>query len=405
MSQNLRTAALVAAGVVSAASAARAEEAMLNPVNTALTATTISGYVSGSAFFNVGEGDANVRLPGRAFDGSDKINQINLDVVKLTIERPLDEGDWSAGYRVDLLFGPDANTYATTSTGSADSDFAIKQAYVALQAPVGNGLTAKIGVWDTVVGYEVFDSGDNPNYSRSYGYFLEPTEHTGILLSYDATDWLSLSAGIADSYDARINGRGRDSGAEREFGIQTYMGSVAITVPSGWGFLEGATFYGGVVHGLTSGTDQTDMNGDVVRVGVDDDPRTLWYAGVTVPTPWERLAVGAAFDYLDTSVGGKDQWATAIAGYLTFQATDQMRLSLRGEFAKGTMGTWAEYATKQEKYFALTTTVDYLLWDNVLTRFEFRWDNDLASDSANFGTTQEPKENSYILGLNVIYNF
>ena len=214
-----------------------------------------------------------------------------------------------------------------------------------------------------------------------------------------------MNAGIADSWDARINGRGLDSGAEREFGIQTYMGSVAISMPEGSGFLEGATLYAGVVHGLTSGQTIGDGEGGEIRAGLDDDPRTSWYAGITVPTPMENLAVGASVDYRDATIGGKESWATALAGYLTFQATEQMRLSLRAEYAKGTAGTFASYATEQEQYFGLTTTLDYSLWANVLTRLEFRWDNDLASDSANFGTTDEPKENSYVVGLNVIYSF
>ena len=38
-------------------------------------------------------------------------------------------------------------------------------------------LDAKLGVWDTIVGYETFDAGNNPNYTRSYGYTIEPTRY------------------------------------------------------------------------------------------------------------------------------------------------------------------------------------------------------------------------------------
>lgn len=400
MNSNLRTAALVAAGIVSAGSVTQAEEARMNPVETALTATTISGYVSASAFFDLrGDKPGEIQLPGRSFDGADKLNKINLDVVKLSIEKPLDEGDWSAGYKADLIFGPDANVYNTVSypngtlneNGLAGSDFAIKQAYVTLQAPFGNDLIAKIGVFDTIIGYEVFESGSNPNYSRSYGYYIEPTEHTGLLLSYAITDYLSVSAGIADSYDARINAPGIDRGAARTFGLQTYMGSLALTAPEGSGFLEGATAYVGVVHGLSSS-------------GVDDDPRTSFYAGVTIPTPVEKLGVGLSYDYRFGNMNGGSQWATAIAGYLSYQATEQLKLSLRGDYAAGSPGTWST-GEDQERYFGLTTTVDYSLWANVLTRLEFRWDSDLKSGSRDFGTTSDPDDNAYILGLNVIYKF
>jgi len=111
MNTHLRTSALIAAGIVSAGSAAFAEEGKLNPVETALTSTTISGYVSASAFFDLQGNDGTVRLPGRVFDVGGNMDKINLDVVKLTIEKPLEEADWSAGYKVDLLFGPDANLF------------------------------------------------------------------------------------------------------------------------------------------------------------------------------------------------------------------------------------------------------------------------------------------------------
>src|SRR3954464_4635686 len=177
------TLALAAAGLVTIPLMA---EEKPSPILTALSSTTISGYVNVSAIWNQGTGDANP--PPYAFNAG-KQDGFNLDVVKLTIERPLDEAQWSAGYKVDLLFGPDADALATQSTGTA-ADFGIKQAYVALRAPVGNGLDFKLGVFDTIIGYESFDAGSNPNYSRSYGYTVEPTTHTGVLMTYQLLDSL-----------------------------------------------------------------------------------------------------------------------------------------------------------------------------------------------------------------------
>ena len=50
-----------------------------------------------------------------------------------------------------------------------------------LRTPVGNGIDWKMGVFDTVIGYESNSDPLNPNYTRSYGYTIEPTTHTGIL--------------------------------------------------------------------------------------------------------------------------------------------------------------------------------------------------------------------------------
>src|SRR2546421_8497131 len=144
MKVNKWTLGLAAIGLVSLPSVMQAEE-KASTMMTALSSTTISGYVNTSMEWNPGTGNANP--PGFAFNNG-KQDGFNLDVVKLTIERPLDEAQWAAGYKVDLLFGPDGNSLATSSSGINVADFGVKQAYVALRAPVGNGLDFKLAVWD-----------------------------------------------------------------------------------------------------------------------------------------------------------------------------------------------------------------------------------------------------------------
>src|SRR5437764_8551113 len=106
------TIGLAAVGVVSLASAAKAEEKM-SSVMTALSSTTLSGYVDTSAQWNFGSGNANT--PPYKFGGASKADGFNLDVVQVRIERPLDEMEWATGYRVDLWAGPDANILNTQS--------------------------------------------------------------------------------------------------------------------------------------------------------------------------------------------------------------------------------------------------------------------------------------------------
>jgi hypothetical protein len=248
---NRWTLALASAGVISLGSVVQAEEQ--HALNTALSSTTLSGYVDTSAIWSIGS--PNGFIAGRTFDGSpDKLDGFNLHAVKLVLEKPLDEGQWSAGYKADLVFGPDANYYQSVQNGgpavggvSAD-DFVVKQAYVALRAPVGNGLDIKLGVWDTLIGYEVFESVNNPNFSRSYGYIIEPTHHTGILLSYHVADWLSVSGGVANGWTGGINDR-IDGGAGTVEDRKAYLGSLTVTLPEAAGVLAGSAIYAGIVHG------------------------------------------------------------------------------------------------------------------------------------------------------------
>jgi len=414
MNTHLRKSALIAAGIVGAGSAALAEEGKLNPVQTALTSTTISGYVSASAFFDVQGNEGTPRLPGRVFDVGSNMDKINLDVVKLSLEKPLDEGDWSAGYKVDLLFGPDANLFGTSSVlGQNNSDFTIKQAYVNLQTPVGNDLTAKVGVFDTIIGYEVMESPSNPNFSRSYAYYIEPFQHTGLLLSYALTEWLSVNAGVANAWNTRINAAPYYDGAPEELGIQTFLGSLAITVPEDAGFLSGASIYGGIVSGL--GSEEVygfDATGAPVT---DGGRRNSYYAGATIPTPLENLSVGVAYDYRQSerfrglAVDDASEWAQTLAGYLSFKLSEQLKLSFRGEWAKGSAGTWGALpvgALESEDLLGLTTTLDISVWANVLTRIEFRWDNDMSNNQVFGGSAPgEQDNNAFIVGANVVYRF
>lgn len=388
MKFNQWTLGLAATGVISLAYAAQAEEA-LHPVMSSLQATTLSGYVDTSAIWKFGPGDTVV---GRSFDGTSKQNGFNLNVVKLQLEKPLDESQWSAGYRVGVLFGPDANALASTSTGIATSDFAIKNAYVNLRAPVGNGLEFKLGTWDTIIGYEVFEAGNNPNYSRSWGFGIEPIVHTGALASYKVNDMLSLSAGVAGRGDiSQINARsGKNS-------VLSYLGNITFTAPESAGSLKGSTLYAGIID---SGIDNSSsIHGDTQQDVIN------YYVGATVPTPLPGLSVGASYDYRANALFN-ESWESAIGGYLGYQATEKLKLNARVEYANGSPGAFgvSSVATTpvvdQTQFLGTTLTADYALWASAITRLEFRWDKDLK-DAQTLGNA----DNILSVALNVIYKF
>src|SRR5437773_2779982 len=252
MKINKWTLGLAAAGLVSLPLANQAEEKP-NQVLTALASTTISGYVNTSAIWKPGTSDAFI--PGRAFDGpASKHDGFNLDVVSLTISKPVEEGAWGAGYVAQMWFGPDAvgfNTSAPNIAG-AGGDVAVKQAYVDLHAPIGNGLDIKLGHFNYIGGYEMPDAGDNPNYSRSYAWTLEPASHTGLLLSYKVADWLSVMGGVANTYNNGVNWRGARADSSAAESEKLYMAQIALTAPESFGCFKGATLSSTVVNGLNN---------------------------------------------------------------------------------------------------------------------------------------------------------
>src|SRR5438132_2971320 len=115
MNVNLRTLALTNAGVLSLASIVQADEHPMSQVMTAVSSTTLSGYVDTSIIWKAGTGDAN--LPGRAFDRVGKLDGFNLNVVKLKLETPVSDELWATGYKASLLYGPDAIGFNTSANG------------------------------------------------------------------------------------------------------------------------------------------------------------------------------------------------------------------------------------------------------------------------------------------------
>jgi len=389
MKFNQWTVGLAAVGLVSLASAAKAEESA-NAVQTALSSTTISGYVDTSAQWNIGTGNYN--LPPYSFGGASKADGFNLNVFQLRIEKALDEAEWAAGYRVDLWAGPDANSLATDSSFSS-GDFAIRQAYVALRTPIGNGIDWKVGVFDGIIGYESVESPSNPNYTRSYGHTIEPTTHTGVLATYRFSDLISASAGVANTYGPYINDRAFYEQAES---YKTYMASLALTAPEDLGFLAGSTLYGGIVNGFSNGLDET---------------ATSYYVGATLATPVTGLRMGASLDVLDVHHEGGETWSTA--AYASFQATEKLSLHARGEYLKDrgaqkvlgigrviTEGEGSRFVGTDE-VLAVTATAQYDLWENVISRLELRWDHDLNGNDA----FSNEDDNAWLIAANFIYRF
>ncbi|HTV41379.1 MAG TPA: outer membrane beta-barrel protein [Candidatus Sulfotelmatobacter sp.] len=432
MKFNKWTVGLAAVGVVSLASAARADEQM-SQVQTALSQTTLSGYVDTAMQWNpaTDKSSPNVypgNVPKYAFAQDDGFQ---FNAVDIALDKPEDTSQWAAGYHVEMMYGADAVGVpfgAAQPTSGAGPAATIRQAFIRLHTPVfGNGIDWQVGVWDNIIGYESNSDPLNPNYTRSYGYSIEPTTMTGVLGTYKVNDEISVSAGIADVEGGLGSITPAFTPTAAFESQKAYMGDIALTAPDSMGFLKGATMTLAAVNGVDSAGSK--------------GTTTSWYAGATLPTPITQLKVGAAFDYLDeadlnataagTHANGDDIWVAGL--YATYQATDKLSFNFRGEYvdddsnpaipAHGLVAAVPGDVVSLYSYYnpttftvhgnsaeELTATVQYNLWANVMTRGEFRWDHvehadpfGAANQGAGIGTPF--RSNDFLLALNIIYQF
>ena len=395
MKFNQWTLGLAAVGAVSLASAVRADEAKLSALQTALSNTTISGYVDVAAQYNAGDASYNApSTPG----GSGTLDGFSLNVINIAIDKPLDESPWASGYHIELNAGNNAikplnsgsvsfngNNYS--GTGNILGDIGVRQAYVALRTPVGNGIDWKIGAFDGITGYEGNTGYANPNYTRSYGYAINPASEVGLLGSYKVSSIVSVQLGIANR-DSASSGTVTGTPSGSHLSSKNYIASVGLTAPDSWGFLKGST--------LNLQTIQTFDNYGANNYSVNG----------TFATPVTGLKVGLAYDKVQQLGDSNQGYDANIYGvYASFQATSKLLYSVRAEYVDGQnlpfFYVGPSGGPNNGKGEEVTLTVQYDMWANVVSRVEARWDHTEAGGGYNV----QGNADAFLIALNVVYKF
>ena len=95
-------------------------------------------------------------------------------LAQLVLERPADAGGSlldRAGFRARLNFGSDARVTRARSnyqTGTTNDEMDFQELFAEYILPIGNGLKIQAGKINTLIGYEVINSYENANFSRSF---------------------------------------------------------------------------------------------------------------------------------------------------------------------------------------------------------------------------------------------
>ena len=333
-------------------------------------------YLSGTGIFRSGTAD-------RVFDTEP--NSFNLHQASLTIDYQPKEG---FGGLVNLTAGRDARVIA--SAGEATSNFDVTQAF----AQYAHGpLTVIGGKFITLAGAEVINSTQDTNYSRSilFGYAI-PFTHTGVRLTYAASDQLSLIVGVNNGWD-QLQDQNKQKTAELGVSfVPNKLFSLAVQGYSGVEQLAGGAFIGAGTHGVR------DLIDAVATYNATGQLTFIVNVDWGSQENFTSLVNGAAI---------KAKW-DGVAAYANYQANDQWRLSVRAEYFDDKDG----YRTGViQKWKEGTLTLAYLPTKFIELRGEVRYDK---SDSGAFvkdstflsGTPGAGvSDNQTSVGLEAVYKF
>ena len=285
---------------------------------------------------------------------NDRVNEFTLDQLNFYIERAVDtEGDsWDIGGRMDFMYGTDARF--TQASGWDDKwnagssgyyDIAMPQLYVEVFAPIGNGITAKLGHFYTTIGNEVVTSPDNFFYSHAYTMlYAEPFTHTGALFSYDIDDNFSINGGTVIGWDNMTENAGA------------------------WSFLGGGSW--------TSDSQSSSVTVQLISGEASDTEQSnrTMYSLVATHDFTDKLHYLFQHDFgTQQDVNGDGVNWFGINQYVTYDINDELAIGVRAEWFNDVDS--ARVSNMGANYFAASIGVNYspLPWFKVRPEIRYDW--------------------------------
>ena len=203
----------------------------------------------------------------RIFDTA--ANSFMANLTQIVFERPANasgSGMDRVGFRARLNFGTDARfSRARTNfqPGNDNTELDMQEMYAEYIAPIGNGLKIQAGKINTLIGYEVINAWENPNFSRTMMFGLSQAfTTTGIRFTYPFAKWATASIGLINGWDnVEDNNRGKSFEylvaftPHEKFGI-SFFGSYGAEQSNGNATAGTIAQVGGCVNGAT-GCDPT----------------------------------------------------------------------------------------------------------------------------------------------------
>jgi Putative beta-barrel porin-2, OmpL-like. bbp2 len=236
----------------------------------------------------------------------------------------------------------------------------LAEAYASYLIPVGEGLTLKAGKWATLIGYEVYESPKNLNFSRSFLYGLgTPYFHTGLLATYPVTKWLSVTAGFTNGWDNADN----NNGHLRPTGNFVFTPTDRLAATVSW--LVGPEQNRNQMHGGVNNRFVVDTT--IVYTGIEG-----WTFAINSDFAGEENDPPLVSTRRDA-----DSCWSGVAVYAAYDWTKALRTALRVEYFSDPQGVRSSETIApgaNVELWELTATIEYKIWKGLVGRLEFRHD-------------------------------
>jgi hypothetical protein len=340
----------------------------------------VSGYVSASYVYNANNPDNPIYAQGLNQFNLDH-NTFNLDAAAIEFSMPAAEPG-QAGFQLDINYGSDAQILGgfgpvpgSSSAGAngflSDNSVEIEQMNVSYN---WDDIVFKLGKFDTLLGYEVIDLVANKQVTQGVLFtYAIPLYHTGLLASSKINEEWGWALGVTNGWNNATD-TNDNKGLIGQINLATGPFTSALTSYYGSDGNTGSVLNGADSFNSSSGALVLDWT---ATVKASDTVSVWWEANWSYQEDVLFSATGPS------PFAGDERNAHWYGGLLggSWQATDKLWVSARGEILRDSDG-YRITAGDGVTAYTLTGTLGYQLTDNLLARFEVRYD-DLHADSTN----------------------
>jgi hypothetical protein len=312
----------------------------------------LSGF--GEASYVYSNNAESGAIVGRLYDRYSQA--FSLNALELIADRPYATNKIDAGVHANVIIGQNAAVIQSTGF-SVGPNIDMSQLFVTLNLPTanGNGVQFRFGKMVTLMGLEVIETNQNPNWSLGNQFiYVENFTSTGLELDYKPSGKMSIALRVDNGWDRVVDTAGH----------LDFMGSLAFT-PSGNTSITFVPFYG---------PQQEDTN--AARYGLD----VLFNQKVGKASFWFQGDYGKEKANANLPDPTRDAEWWAVGGWLAVDVSPTLNLAGRADYFDDKQGarTFTTYAlpiVSEHKLWSLTGTFNIKAWPNTLIRPEIRYDH------------------------------